>query len=55
MSAANEVNSWDDVPIIDVLVNNAGIMAPEYKVTDDGFESQLATHHLGPFCLPISS
>lgn len=47
--AADEVNSWDDVPVIDVLVNNAGIMAPEYKVTDDGFESQLATNHLGPF------
>lgn len=47
--AADEVNSWDDIPVIDVLVNNAGIMAPEYKVTDDGFESQLATNHLGPF------
>lgn len=47
--AADEINSWDDVPVIDVLVNNAGIMAPEYKVTDDGFESQLATNHLGPF------
>ncbi|KAJ5480158.1 hypothetical protein N7530_005667 [Penicillium desertorum] len=47
--AAAEVNSWDDVPVIDVLVNNAGIMAPEYKVTDDGFESQLVTNHLGPF------
>lgn len=47
--AADEINSWADVPVIDVLVNNAGIMAPEYKVTDDGFESQLATNHLGPF------
>lgn len=47
--AAGEINSWADLPVIDVLVNNAGIMAPEYKVTDDGFESQLATNHLGPF------
>lgn len=47
--AADEINSWADLPVIDVLVNNAGIMAPEYKVTDDGFESQLATNHLGPF------
>lgn len=47
--AADQVNSWDDIPVIDVLVNNAGIMAPEYKITEDGFESQLATNHLGPF------
>ncbi|THC89900.1 hypothetical protein EYZ11_010632 [Aspergillus tanneri] len=25
--AATKVNSWDDIPVIDVLVNNAGIMA----------------------------
>lgn len=47
--AADQVNCWDDIPVIDVLVNNAGIMAPEYKITEDGFESQLATNHLGPF------
>ncbi|KAI6084695.1 WW domain-containing oxidoreductase [Hypoxylon rubiginosum] len=48
-SAANEVNSWADVPKIDVLVNNAGIMAVEFKLSPDGYESQLATNHLGPF------
>ncbi|KAK0710328.1 retinol dehydrogenase 13 [Lasiosphaeria miniovina] len=47
--AANQVNSWDHVPAIDVLVNNAGIMAVPYSVSPDGFESQLATNHLGPF------
>ncbi len=36
---------------IDVLVNNAGIMATPYQRTPDGFESQLATNHLGPFAL----
>jgi NAD(P)-dependent dehydrogenase (short-subunit alcohol dehydrogenase family) len=36
---------------LDVLVNNAGVMAPPYSVTEDGFESQLATNHLGPFLL----
>ena len=36
---------------IDVLVNNAGVMAPPYRRTPDGFESQMATNHLGPFLL----
>ncbi|KAJ5621163.1 hypothetical protein N7510_005147 [Penicillium lagena] len=47
--AAKQVNSWDDIPVIDVLVNNAGIMAVEYKLSEDGVESQFATNHLGPF------
>ncbi|KXX77656.1 Short-chain dehydrogenase TIC 32, chloroplastic [Madurella mycetomatis] len=47
--AAAEVNSWDDVPAIDVLVNNAAIMAVEYSVTPDGFENQFGTNHLGHF------
>ena len=36
---------------IDVLVNNAGVMATPHLRTADGFESQLATNHLGPFAL----
>ncbi|WP_127479484.1 oxidoreductase [Nocardioides pantholopis] len=36
---------------IDVLVNNAGVMAPPYSRTEDGLELQLATNHLGPFLL----
>lgn len=47
--AAAHVNSWDDVPVIDVLVNNAGVMAVDYQLSPDGFESHLATNHLGPF------
>jgi NAD(P)-dependent dehydrogenase (short-subunit alcohol dehydrogenase family) len=34
---------------IDVLVNNAGIMAPTFRRTADGLESQMATNHFGPF------
>lgn len=47
--AAETLLSWNDVPVIDVLVNNAGIMAVEYKLSPDGFESQFATNHLGHF------
>lgn len=47
--AAAEVKSWDDVPHIDVLVNNAGIMATNFALSPDGFENQFATNHLGHF------
>jgi NAD(P)-dependent dehydrogenase (short-subunit alcohol dehydrogenase family) len=36
---------------IDVLVNNAGIMAPPHERTVDGLELQMATNHFGPFLL----
>ena len=36
---------------IDVIVNNAGIMAVPYSKSADGFEYQLATNHLGHFLL----
>ena len=36
---------------IDVLVNNAGVMATPYQRTSDGFEMQMATNHFGPFLL----
>jgi NAD(P)-dependent dehydrogenase (short-subunit alcohol dehydrogenase family) len=48
-AAATTVNGWSDVPQIDVLVNNAGIMAVDYALSPEGYESQLATNHLGPF------
>jgi NAD(P)-dependent dehydrogenase (short-subunit alcohol dehydrogenase family) len=38
-------------PRIDLLVNNAGIMAPPRRLTPDGFELQMATNHFGPFAL----
>ncbi|KAL6901423.1 hypothetical protein GGI43DRAFT_433597 [Trichoderma evansii] len=47
--AAATLNSMKDLPHIDVLVNNAGMMATDYKVTVDGFEQQFASNHLGHF------
>ncbi len=36
---------------LDVLLNNAGIMAVPKAMTVDGFESQLGTNHLGHYAL----
>jgi len=39
------------VGALDVLVDNAGVMAPPRTSTADGFELQLGTNHLGHFAL----
>ncbi|KAK0749424.1 hypothetical protein B0T18DRAFT_321415 [Schizothecium vesticola] len=49
--AAATVHAWDDIPAIDVLVNNAGIMAVDYGLSPDGVELQFATNHLGHYLL----
>lgn len=48
--AAAEILSWNDVPNIDILVNNAAVMnIPERVLSEDGIEIQFATNHIGHF------
>lgn len=48
-AAASELKAAH--PKIDLLVNNAGLMWPPKQVTQDGFEVQFGTNHLGHFAL----
>ena len=36
---------------LDLLVNNAGLMSPQYRMSADGFELTFAVNHLAPFLL----
>nr|WP_042188503.1 SDR family NAD(P)-dependent oxidoreductase [Kibdelosporangium sp. MJ126-NF4]CEL18284.1 probable oxidoreductase/Short-chain dehydrogenase [Kibdelosporangium sp. MJ126-NF4]CTQ97770.1 probable oxidoreductase/Short-chain dehydrogenase [Kibdelosporangium sp. MJ126-NF4] len=48
-TAADQLRA--DLPRIDLLVNNAGVMYTPKQTTADGFELQFGTNHLGHFAL----
>jgi NAD(P)-dependent dehydrogenase (short-subunit alcohol dehydrogenase family) len=41
----------DAMDTVDVLINNAGVMAIPHEATANGFERQIGTNHLGHFAL----
>ncbi len=56
LSGLKSVKSFADEFIkqydrLDILINNAGVMMCPYSKTEDGFEIQMGTNHLGHFAL----
>jgi NAD(P)-dependent dehydrogenase (short-subunit alcohol dehydrogenase family) len=49
--AAKQILEDDTIPQVDVLINNAGIMACPWALSKDGIETQFATNHVGHFLL----
>jgi len=50
-SFAESFRASSDRSGLDLLINNAGVMASPRRETKDGFELQLGTNHLGHFAL----
>lgn len=41
----------ENIPLIDVLINNAGVYMNEFVITPDGYETTFQVNHLAPFLL----
>ncbi|KAI0839228.1 retinol dehydrogenase 13 [Hypoxylon sp. FL0890] len=51
-AAAKQINGDPEIPHIDVVINNAGVMAiKDYTLDKQGYEMQLSSNHLGHFLL----
>ncbi|KFZ24368.1 hypothetical protein V502_01162 [Pseudogymnoascus sp. VKM F-4520 (FW-2644)] len=50
-AATSAILNDDSIPKLDVVINNAAIMACPYSLSTDGFELQLATNYLSHFLL----
>ncbi|KAI6082472.1 retinol dehydrogenase 13 [Hypoxylon rubiginosum] len=51
-AAAKQINEDASIPHIDVVINNAGVMAlKEYTLDKQGYEMALSSNHLGHFLL----
>ncbi|KAK9773548.1 hypothetical protein AB5N19_11023 [Seiridium cardinale] len=50
-TAAETILADDEIVHIDVVIDNAAVMACAYQKTEDGFELQLAANYLGHFVL----
>ena len=51
-SVAAFVSAWGDAPL-DILINNAGVMACPQSYTADDLEMQIGTNHLGHYLLTL--
>ena len=53
LTSVRQFAEWaiEEEPHIDILINNAGIMACPYWKTEDGYEMQFGVNHLGHFLL----
>jgi len=51
VALAAQINQ--QTPVLDVLINNAGVYQPQRQLTVEGFEVTLAVNHLAPFLLTL--
>jgi NAD(P)-dependent dehydrogenase (short-subunit alcohol dehydrogenase family) len=51
-AGASQILAWDDVPTVDLMINNAAVgNLPTRTLSPEGIEMHLATNHIGHFLL----